>query len=79
MLMRHEYRDQPPPDDPIEFHVWVEANECDECHGTGIDLVVVGDLEGALAEIEDCGDEDDLPDCPACDGTGYTAAAQPYV
>jgi hypothetical protein len=67
MLMCHEYRDQPPPDDAIEFHVWVEANECDKCFGTGCDL----DIEY---------DDDEEPfDCPHCDGTGYTEAARPYV
>lgn len=65
MKLRSEYEGQPPPDDPIEFHVWAEANECQECFGTGIDQYAA--------------DDDDFLDCPDCDGTGYTPEAQPYV
>jgi hypothetical protein len=79
MKLREEYRNEPPPDDPIEFHLWVEANECRECRGTGIDWTVFADGGVEPELLDDYGDEDDLPDCPDCDGSGYTEAARPYV
>lgn len=71
MKLRDEYRDQPPPDDPIEFHVWVEANECYACYGTGCEWP-----DGGIGENEM---HKELPDCPECDGTGYTEAARAWV